>query len=198
MLLNDYHFVIDNTGVPQGYTESDPTDYLSKYEALYQKLKNGEKLIWEKDYEVAGAATGITRHLENCTYKPTSRLCVPDFLEPCLHIETFCFLPWKDKLSTAFYVGQFPENICGLQVLFPSKVDYLTGNEKHAQGIVEGIELEDNATYQELVAVIKSRTKPLRLEMNGKIYKTAARVSAEAKKDLQNFYFIVTNQIRIS
>lgn len=48
-VLNDVHFVIANTGVTKDYTESDPSVFLNKYEALYNRLASGDKLIWEND-----------------------------------------------------------------------------------------------------------------------------------------------------
>ena len=111
-LLDGFHHVIISRGVEPGYTESDPNVFFSTYDTLYQKLKNGEKLIRKNDYQIAEFSTGITRHLENCVYLPRGRFWIPDFSEPCPRLGTFCFLPWKDQLSTAFTVSQFPENIC--------------------------------------------------------------------------------------
>ena len=142
-------------------------------------------------------ATGITGHLENCRYAPTSGLSVPDFAEPCPTIETFCFTPWKDQLSTSFAVHQFPENICGLCLYFPKKVEYHTADEKHPAGILPGSELDDFDTYRLLLSRIQAVTRPLKLEFNGKIRRTAVRISSEAKKDFENFYFISSNQTRI-
>ena len=197
ILLQDYHHVIVNTGVHRNYTESDPNDFLLTYEALYSKLKSGEKLVWEKDYHIAEFTMGFTEHLENCKYKATNRRSIPDFLEPCPWIDTFCFAFWKDQLSTAFAVHQFPENVCGLCLYFPTKVDYFEGNSKHEKGINFSTNFDDLETYERIVSEVKKITKPLKLEINGRIYRTTVRISSEAKKDIGKFYFIASNDISI-
>ena len=45
-VLKGFHHVVITTGVQKDYTESDPDVYFSCYDALYQKLKSGQKLIW--------------------------------------------------------------------------------------------------------------------------------------------------------
>ena len=181
-LLCDYHHVIVNTGVPRNYIESNPNDILSTYEALYAKLKNGEKLIWKKDYSIAMFSMGFTNHLENCLYAPSNRLSSPNFLEPCPWISTFCFAFWKDQLSTSFGVEQFPENVCGLCLYFPTKVDYFEGNTKHGKGIVHRADFDDLETYEKLVTEIKRMTKPLKVQVHGSTRRTSVRISPEAKE----------------
>jgi hypothetical protein len=197
LLLHDYHHVVINTGVHKNYTESDPNDFFFKYESLYQKLKNGEKLVWKNDYPIAEFTIGITRYLENCLYEPSNRLSSPNFLEPCPWIHTFCFAFWKDQLSTAFVIHQFTENVCGLCLNYPTKVDYLSGNSKHAQGITHSTDFDDFQTYEKLLFEIKKITNPLKLGIDGKIRRTAVRISNEAKKDIVNFYFFASNGITI-
>lgn len=196
-LLDGFHHVIITRGVEPGYIESDPNELFSTYDALYQKLKNVENLSWREDYAIAGWTMGITQHLENCLYKTGGLRWIPDFLEPCPFLDTFCFLPWKDQLSTAFTTSQFPENICGLCLYFESKVEYKASNEKHAPGVADYTKFDDYESYEQLISHIKAMTKPLKLDWNGKIRRTAVRVSPEAKKDLENFYFITANNIDI-
>ena len=90
---------------------------------------------------------------------------------------------------------QAPENICGLCLSFPAKIEYPAPNDKHGQGIVLNTELDDFEGWQYLLSKIKSITKPLTPELNGRVHRTAVRVSAEARKDLRNFYFITSNGI---
>ncbi|MBO5778836.1 MAG: hypothetical protein J6R82_04625 [Clostridia bacterium] len=196
-ILKDFHHVVVTTGVRPNYTESNPNDFFLTYDALYETLKSGEKLVWEKNYDIVSFSTGITAHLENCIYKPGDPRYTPYFAEPCPFIDTFCFLPWKDQLSTAFYVGQNPENVCGLCLDFPTKIEYEAATEKHSVGIVESTDLDDFETYETLVSRIKSITKRLKLDFNGKIRRTAVRISDEAKKNFCNFYFISSNHITV-
>lgn len=196
-ILKGLHHVVVSTGVRKNYTESDPDLLFSTYGELYNKLKNGEKLIWKKDFNIADFSMGITAHLENCVYQPSNRLSVPGFTEPCPIIDTFCFLPWKNQLSTAFAVHQFPENVCGLCLHFPTKIEFYNDSGKHPAGVVENKYLDDFETYEILVERIRSVTKPLKLDFNGKIRRTSVRISDEAKKDLENFHFITSNNVII-
>lgn len=196
-ILKDFHHVVMNTGVRKNYIESNPNDFLFTYEALYAKLKNGEKLVWKTDYDIVDFSTGITNHLENCIYQPSTRLSVPNFTEPCPFIDTFCFAPWKDQLSTSFSVTQYPENVCGLCINFPTKIEYENATEKHSVGIVECACLDEFATYETLVERIKSITTLLKLDWGGKIRCTSVRISDEAKKDFVNFYFIASNSVTV-
>lgn len=196
-LLSGFHHVVITRGVAPGYTESDPNELFSTYDTLYHKLKSGEKLIWENDHVIADWTMGITQHLENCVYRPGRPCWIPDFTEPCPFLDTFCFLPWKDQLSTAFAVHQFPENICGLCLYFESKVEYKASNEKHTPGVADYATFDDYEAYEQLLSRIRVITKPLKLDWNGKIRRTAVRVSPEAKKDLENFYFVTANSVKI-
>ena len=193
-VLNDVHFVVANTGVTKDYTESDPSVFLNKYEALYNRLASGDKLIWDNDYAIVGFSTGITRFLGNIQYTPSTRLSIPNFLEPCAYIEPFGFYMMENgQLSTAFHIQQIAENIIGLCLSFPSKVEYEVPTEKHQVGIVTCDELDDNKTYEEFVERVKAMTKPLNLTMQNKKYRPAVRVSEQAKRDLTNFYFCKSN-----
>ena len=80
---------------------------------------------------------------------------------------------------------------------FPTKIEYEKDTTKHSAGIVECTCLDDFETYETLVERIKSITKPLKLDFNGKIRRTSVRISDKAKKDLVNFYFIDSNNITV-
>lgn len=191
------HHVVTSTGVKQDYVESDPSVFFSKYEELYLRLKRGEKLIWNEHHPIATTSTGITKHLEICKYKPSTKLSVPNFLEPCPYISCFCFDLFDGTLRTNVSHWQFPENIVGLDLYVSTKIDYRQPSERHNVGIVRGEELADYATYQTILARIKAITKSLKLEIDGKLHRTSVRVSEEAKKDLAHFYFITQNNVKI-
>jgi len=197
VILNGFHHVIIDTGVQNNYTESNPNDFLFTYGALYEKLKSGIKLTWKTDHNLVGFSTGITGHLENCIYQPSSGLSVPNFKEPCPNIYTFCFFAWKKQLSTSFSVTQFPENVCGLCLSFPTKIAYIIDTEKHPAAIVNFTDLDDYNTYETLVERIKSITSPLKADHDGKLHRTNVRISDEAKKHIRNFYFIASNNITV-
>ena len=195
-ILNGHHFVIDNTGVSNDYVESDPRDFLTEYDVLYQKLRNGSILNWKNDYGIAGLSTGITQHIENCKYQKTAKLSIPDFSEPCIDIDAFCFYIYKNQFSTSFWIGQFPENICGLCIRFPSKVEFHSPDKQTSRTVMD-IDLADYNTYNTLITKIKSITKPLVMEWNDQRKRTTVRISAEAKKDIEHFHFVTSNNIRI-
>ncbi len=198
IVLKDVHFVVANTGVAKGYTESDPSIFFKKYEELYNRLASGDKLLWEKDYAIVAFSTGITRYLENIQYTPSTRLSIPNFLEPCVYIEPFGFYMMDNgQLSTAFHIQQIAENIIGLCLSFPSKVEYEVSTDKRQVGIVTCDELDDNKTYQEIVEHIKANTRPLNLMIQNKKYRPAVRVSEQAKRDLDNFYFCKSNGVKL-
>ena len=85
--------------------------------------------------------------------------------------------------------------VCGL--CFPTKIEYANDTEKHSAGIVEWKCLDDFKTYETLVERIKSITKPLKLDWDGKVLRTSVRISDEAKKDFGEFYFITYNNITV-
>jgi hypothetical protein len=62
---------------------------------------------------------------------------------------------------------------------------------------VEQKKLDDYSTYETIVNRMKSITKPLKLEFDGKLFRPSVRVSTEAKKDMVNFFFIKSNHITI-
>ena len=185
-ILKDFHHIVVNTGVPENYVESDPNEFFSAYEKLYKKLKSGEKLT------NVFFAVGITAHPENCVYKSTAKLSVPNFAEPCPIIDTFCFLPYRGTLSTSFSVLQYPENTCGLCLSFPMKVEY-----PDSGCIVTQDALDDFETFQTIVSRIKDITKPLKLNFDGKSHRTAVRISDGAKMDFGKFYFAASNGIEV-
>lgn len=196
-ILDGFHHVIVTSGVNKDYAESDPNTFPSKYDTLYQRLASGEKLIWKNDHAVAYIGTGVTNHLENCTYKATNRLHIPDFSQPCPFINTFAFVTHKNQLTVSFSVTQFPEYVCGLCLSFPDLIEYEAACKERDIVFVNGPDLDDYQTYQTILSRIEKVTHSLRLDVNGSIRRTKVRVSDGAEADLQNFYFITSNNIKV-
>ena len=63
--------------------------------------------------------------------------------------------------------------------------------------MVDCTSLDDFETNKTPVEKMKSITKPLKLDFNGKVYRTSVRISDAAKKDFVNFYFIASNSITV-
>ena len=184
-ILDGFHHVVTNTGVKRDYTESDPAAFLDGYRALYDRLAAGDKLLWARDYEIAGLHTGLTDHMENVIYTPTFRLSVPDFAEPCVGLGTFAVRAWKGSpLTKNWEVSLIPENILGLEAHFPSKALFDDGKIKMSEA------LADVTVWDTLLARVKHITKPLKVTDGDKIVNTRIRVSPAARADLPRFFFI--------
>lgn len=183
-ILSGFHLVVENTGVERDYTESSLAEYIRSYENLYRFLCSGQKAEWETNYDLFRLETGITAHLDHITYRPASRLSVPDFEEPCVTMGAFCVIPFGNSpLTKGWALHQFPENTMGLVIRFPSRVRFNEGKgEKLAK------ELDDHETWTELKKRIRKLTAPLKIIGNGRAYDPHIRVSEQAKKDLQGFY----------
>lgn len=63
--------------------------------------------------------------------------------------------------------------------------------------MVDCTSLDDFETNKTPVEKMKSITKPLKSDFNGKVYRTSVRISDVAKKDFVNFYFIASNSITV-
>ncbi|MBE6931955.1 MAG: hypothetical protein E7464_01050 [Ruminococcaceae bacterium] len=196
LVLQSCHHVSSN-GVARTYTESDPDEFFRTYEKLYEKMRNGDRLIWQQDHQIAAFSTGITKHPENCRYEAAQRRSLPNFLEPCVMIDTFCFFLYRDSLSVSFSPTQFPENVMGLCLFFPKTVEYTQENEKHGLGIVSCEALDDYDTYQHILSEIKSITKPLKLQIGEKTHRSKVRISRQAKAELANAYFITSHKAQL-
>ena len=191
-ILDGFRHVVTNTGVKRDYTESAPAAFLDGYRALYDRLAAGDKLLWARDYEIAGLHTGLTDHTENVIYTLSARLSVPDFAEPCVELGTFAVRAWKDSpLTKNWEVSLIPENILGLEACFPSKVLF-------ADGVVRTSEaLADVTVWDTLLARVRAAAKPLKVTNGEKTVNTRIRVSPAAKADLPRFYFIKESGLTI-
>ena len=192
LILDGFHYVVTTTGVRRDYTESDPAAFLDGYRALYARLAAGDKLLWARDYAIAGLHTGLTDHMENVIYTPSARLSVPDFAEPCMELGTFAVRPWKDSpLTKNWEVSQIPENILGLEACFPSKTQYVDGEIRTSEG------LADVTVRNTLLPRVKAVTKPLKVTNGEKTVDTRIRVSEAAKADLRQFFFMKDSGLTI-
>ncbi len=192
LILDGFHYVVTTTGVRRDYTESDPAAFLDGYRALYARLAAGDKLLWARDYAIAGLHTGLTDHMENVIYTPSARLSVPDFAEPCVELQAFAVRAWKDSpLTKGWEISQNPENILGLVMCFPSKVLYPGG------GIRTSDTLADVTVRDTIRSRLKTFTKPLKVTNGEKTVNTRIRVSEAAKADLRQFFFMKDSGLTI-
>lgn len=178
-VFSGLHFVVNNTGVKKDYIETLPEDIFLQYETVYNTLKSGRELDTKKDWPVWQFSTGVTAHMENMIYQAASKRSIPAFLEPCIDLSLFPLIPFREKLEKSFWVGQFPNHICGVLMEFPKTVVYEDGSERSS--------LADLETWDLLLRKIKAATTLLKLETENGIKNTRIRVSDKARQDLLHF-----------
>lgn len=177
------HFVVTNTGVKRGYIETEPEEIFHRYDRLYSLLKSGKNLEHKNDWKDLSFSIGLTGHMENIHYEPTSRLSIPMFSEPCIDLSLFPLIQFNGKLDKSFTVDQFPNNICGLLMIIPKKIIFFEDkNERES--------FADSETWEYVLHRIKSITSILKLETVEGTKNTRIRVSPKAKRDLKAFRVI--------
>ena len=184
-IFKSYHFVVTNTGVKKDYTETNPDIIFESYRLLYSELSTGKKFKWNDDWKTVGFNTGVTANMDNFRYSPGTRLSIPDFSEPCIYIEPFCVLRYKESpVSKGWEISQFPQNTFGLEMSVPKRISYFDGQTKTLE------EFTEYSSWIDINSKVKKIAKILRVEYNGKVYNTKIRVSQLAKEDLERFYVI--------
>ena len=184
-IFNRCHFVVTNTGVNKGYKETDPNTVFEQYRILYSQLSSGREFNWQDDWKTVNFNTGITMHIENCKYSPSTKLSIPDFSEPCVYLESFCVISYKGSpMSKGWSITQFPQNTIGLQTSIPKKITFWNGQSRLLE------EFADYSTWNDIVSKIKKTTKLLKAEYNGKLFNSNIRVSQKAREDLAHFFVV--------
>lgn len=177
----DYTFV-STSGVKKGYVSSERSEIFNLYRQYYQLLASGKRCVWAEDCKTLSFRVGVTSHTENIRYEKTDRLSIPDFIEPCIELESFCAVPYKDNpVSLGWAVHQHPQYLFGLVMCFPLKVTYKDNTVKTFD------KLKDRETWCAIHDKLKSFAPTLYIDKNGKKYKSRIRVSSDAKKDALNF-----------
>ena len=191
-IFESYHFVVTGTGVKKDYTETNPNVVFEEYSLLYSDLLSGKEFKWNDDWKKLGFKTGVTANMDNCKYTPSSRLSIPDFSEPCIYIEPFCVIHYKDTpVSKGWAIHQFPQNTFGLEMSIPKRITYLDGQTKTLE------EFPDYSSWIDIISKMKKVARILKVEYNGKVYNTNIRVSQPAKEDLKRFYVIKNLSLKL-
>ena len=148
-------------------------------------MSSGKELKWNDDWKTLGFKTGVTAHMDNCKYAPSTHLSVPDFSEPCIYIEPFCVIHYKDTpVSKGWAIHQFPQNTFGLEMSISKRITCLDGQTKTLE------EFPAYSSWIDIISKMKKAAKILKVGYNGKVYNTNIRVSQPAKEDLKRFYVI--------
>lgn len=90
---------------------------------------------------------------------------------------------------------QFPENVMGLELLYPKQIAY------RQDGVLGPLmptkELESYQDYLLLRDRIREITKPLKLVIAGKEIRPRVRISPRAMEDVESFWFMKVHDVRI-
>ena len=200
-IIKDFHLLIISRHVPYGYRETPPQEYLEDYRNIYTKLATGRQVtnrdIW--NFVEIGIAGSLETHTYGNlhTYQGTQYQSA-DFDEPCAVLRHFPLYlsaakDGKPSLSISASSIQYPEKTVGLELLFPKQIQYPCG-----EGYSSLQATKDLASYQDFELLrnrIKGFTKPLRLMVSGKEVRPRVRISRNALKDIDSFWFLQKNQI---
>ena len=127
-ILRGFHIVEYSSRVPMDYIESNFADFVRNYENFYRLLTSSERI---GHIILDNLLKGFSNNLSKCAYgapfqdsNDKSWYKIADFSEPCVGFNIFAFyLDEERKLQTKFSYINFPENIMGVQLEFPKKID---------------------------------------------------------------------------
>ena len=191
-ILEGYH-LMSCASVPLSYTETPISELTDAYSALYSKLSAGEKIIHADDWRLYPSFK-VTNDLSLCSYnephiydgkkrkRPNFDLSVP-------RLEPFTLTIYCGKLCKCF--AQFEENTVGysLGVSYRRRV-YREDDSYYTEDI-------ESEIFEGLCKRIMAATKPLKVELYGKTLNTGIRISENAKKYAQNYYFFDLYGVKI-
>lgn len=203
-VLEPYHLVIFNTHVPIDYVESKLEEYIAGYRKLYEVLASGEKLVWEKHHPLL-QHVGAVSDLSKCMYGRIheyngAKYKSADFLEPSVAMSPFALHFYNDSkerlsTSTSFSYIACAEEILGIQLQYPKKIQYPKGDNYEPLQSTE--QLRTYQDYTNIKSTIMEITKPLRVQFGEERKSTGVRVSIAAKKDLARFYCFASKGITV-
>ena len=183
-IFKEYH-LMSCTSVPLDYTETPISELTDAYSALHAKLSAGEKIIYSDDWRLFPSFE-VTNDLSLCPYNEPhiydgKKRKSPNFDLSVPRLEPFTLTIYGGKLCKCF--AQFEENTVGYSLCVPYKQRVYREDDSY---YTEDIESE---IFEELRKRIMAATKPLKVELYGKTLNTGIRISENAKKYAQNYYF---------
>ena len=193
-ILEGYH-LMSCTSVPVSYTETPVSEFTDTYSSLHAKLSDGEKLIDEKDWKLYPSFK-ITDDLSLCPYNPPHvydgrKMKSPNFDLSVPRIEAFALVIHGGKLCKNFYQRSCAENTVGYSLCVPYRQKiYREDGSYYIEDIESGV-------FDGLRKRIMAITKPLKAEFYGKTLNTGIRISENAKKHAQNYYFFDLYDVKI-
>lgn len=198
-----FKLITHNTCVPIDYTDTPVEEFLKKYSALYERLISGEvlngkdKLLLRQiaiTSNLADVKFGMEHELDG---KMVKAVIYNKSISPMPYLSPFTFMTYMENdkayVSTRASYLAYTEFIFGYEIKFlkfsQSDVDYY--------GHTSEKEFKTYPDYELFRKNIIKITKPLRLNLNGKVRKTSIRISDEAKIYLPNLYCIKSKGIEI-
>ena len=183
-ILEGYH-LMSCASVPLSYTETPISELTDAYSALYSKLSAGEKIIHADDWRLFPSFK-VTNDLSLCPYNEPhiydgKKRKSPNFDLRVPGLERFALLIHEGKLCKNFI--NCDENTVGYSLYVPYKQRVYREDDSY---YTEDIESE---IFEGLRKRIMAATKPLKVELYGKTLNTGIRISENAKKYAQNYYF---------
>lgn len=200
-ILKPYHLVIDNAHVSLDYSESPIEEYIDMYRELFERLSNGEKLLW-KQHNHLMEHRGVTSDMSICKFGKVHKYeglnyKMPMFEEPLVDLIPYTFSVFKDSkgklnISTSCSYTLNPELIVGVGIYYPKAI-IREGEEE----FVNSHGLNGSIDFHDIKKSIMAITKPLTIIKDGEVKRTNLHVSSEVKDCLRNFYAIKCNEIEI-
>lgn len=199
-IFQNIHHVINNARVPDGYIESNKNIFFQNYKNMYEKLAEGYKFEWKKDWRSFDLHMSFSDDLSKCVYgkkfldKTDGKYyMLSDFKEPPVNISPLCMTfsenKKDEKLYTVFSYTQFTEFTAGLEISYPKNISLPKQDKEDEYETFKCEEIETYKLYTSFISEIKKITKPLRFKIGDKEYKPSVRISETAKNDFRNFYF---------
>ena len=183
-IFKEYH-LMSCTSVPLDYTETPISELIDAYSALHAKLSAGEKIIYSDNWRLYPSFE-VTNDLSLCPYNEPhiydgKKRKSPNFDLSVPRLQPFTLTIHGGKLCKGF--ANCEENTVGYSLCVPYKQRVYREDDSY---YTEDIESE---IFEGLRKRIMAATKPLKVDLYGKTLNTGIRISENAKKYAQNYYF---------
>ena len=198
-----FKLVINNTCVPIDYTDTPVEEFIKKYSLLYERLLSGE-VLEGKDRALL-EQIAVTSNLSDVKFgmeheldgKMVKAVIFDKSISPMPYLSPFTFMTYtennKTYVSTRASYLAYREFIFGYEINFPK----FSQSDADYYGLTSEKEFKTYVDYELFRKNILRITKPLTLNLNGTVRKTAVRISDEAKIHLPNLYCIKSKGIEV-
>lgn len=199
-----FRLVINNACVPIDYTDTPVEEFLENYSALYERLIGGGVIAHKTEGKLL-SHIAITSHLSDLKFgmeheiggKMVKAVIADKKISPLPYLAPFTFNMYTENnklyVSTRYSYLAYTESVLGYEIIFrkfsQSDVEYF--------GLASEKEFKTYPDYALFKKTIMKMTKPLIVQKNGIVKRTAVRVSDEVRQYLPDFYCIKSKEIEI-